>query len=118
MFDVFRFVWFAVRTFLGAILLTLCAYVALWALAKVHSALAGNADPDAALRLVNAYNSQRIKQDRKPSAVTATGAKGCGSARRISFQPVRTGWKPFLRDASLSGAPEIRQWKRKTWKAA
>jgi hypothetical protein len=26
MFDVFRFAWFAVRTFFGVILLTLCAY--------------------------------------------------------------------------------------------
>ena len=80
MFDVFRFARFAVRTFLGLILLTLCAYVALWAFVKVHSALAGNADPDAALRLVNAYDSRRIAQDRKPNDVTPTGANDCGSA--------------------------------------
>ena len=75
MLDVFRFAWFAVRTFFGVILLTLCAYVALWAFVKLHLATPGHADPDATLRLVNAYNSWRIGQDRKPNDVTPTRAR-------------------------------------------
>jgi hypothetical protein len=82
--DVFRFAWFAFRTFFGVILLTLCAYVALWALVKVHSATAGNADSDATSRLVNAYNSGRIGQDRMPNAVTPTKARDCNSARAVA----------------------------------
>ena len=81
MFDVFRLAWFAVRTFFGVILLTLCAYVALWAFVKVLSSRPGNADPHATLRLVNADNRQTIGADRKPSAITPSGAKDCGATR-------------------------------------
>jgi hypothetical protein len=56
--DVFRFAWFAIRTFLGLIALVLALYGALWLFVKVDSALRGDADPDAALRRVNLYNTQ------------------------------------------------------------
>jgi hypothetical protein len=57
MFDVFRFAWFAVRTFFGLIGLALALYGALWLFVRVDSALRGNADPDAALRRVKLYNT-------------------------------------------------------------
>jgi hypothetical protein len=56
-FDVFRFAWFAVRTFFGLILLLVALYGALWLFVEVDSALRGNADPDAALRRVKLYNT-------------------------------------------------------------
>ena len=59
MFDVFRFAWFAVRTFLGLIGVVLTLYGALWLFVKLDSTLRGNADPDAALRRVKLYNSVR-----------------------------------------------------------
>jgi len=58
-FDVFRFAWFAVRTFLGLIGVVLTLYGALWLFVKLDSTLRGNADPDAALRRVKLYNSVR-----------------------------------------------------------
>jgi len=69
--DVFRFAWFAVRTFAGFVLLVLTIYAALWVFVKIDSMATRNADPDAALRLVKAYNAQRIGQVRKPRACTA-----------------------------------------------
>ena len=48
MFDVFRFAWFAVRTFLGVIALVLTLYLVLWLFVKVLSAAPAN---DAALNL-------------------------------------------------------------------
>ena len=58
MLDVFRFAWFAIRTFLGLIALVLALYGALWLFVKVDSDLRGDADPDAALRRVNLHNAQ------------------------------------------------------------
>jgi hypothetical protein len=56
-FDVFRFAWFAVRTFLGLIALVVTLYGALWLFVKIDSTLRGDADPDAALRRVKLYNT-------------------------------------------------------------
>ncbi len=83
MLDVFRFAWFAVRTFAGFVLLVLTIYAALWVFVKIDSMATRNADPDAALRLVKAYNAQRIGQVRKPRAVPPAGANDCGAARRV-----------------------------------
>ncbi len=57
MFDVFRFAWFAVRTFIGLIALVITLYGALWLFVKVDSAQRGNSDPDATLRRVKLYNT-------------------------------------------------------------
>ena len=45
MLDVFRFAWFAVRTFLGVIALVLALYAALWLFVKVLSLAPGGTDP-------------------------------------------------------------------------
>ena len=63
MFDVFRFAWFAVRTFLGLIALVLTLYGALWLFVKVDSTLRGNADPDAALKRVMSYNARELSRE-------------------------------------------------------
>jgi hypothetical protein len=42
-FDVFRFAWFAVRTFFGVIALVLVMRGALWTLVKLHSAAMAHA---------------------------------------------------------------------------
>jgi hypothetical protein len=60
MLDVFRFAWFAVRTFFGVIGFVLTLYAALWLFVKIQSAAPANADPGAALRRVNSYNSQGV----------------------------------------------------------
>lgn len=64
MLDVFRFAWFAVRTFFGVVALVLSLYAALWLFVKILSAAPGNDDPDAALRRVKAYNAPRGHTDR------------------------------------------------------
>jgi len=69
--DVFRFAWFAVRTFAGFVLLVLTIYAALWVFVKIDSMATRNADPDAALRLVKAYNAQRIGAGPKAAGCTA-----------------------------------------------
>jgi hypothetical protein len=46
-FDVFRFAWFAVRTFFGIIALVLVMRGALWTLGKLHSAAMAHAKPAA-----------------------------------------------------------------------
>jgi len=72
MFDVFRFAWFAVRTFFGVCALILVAHTALWLFVKIHSMGPGNADPDAALRRVKSYRAQAIRQERP----TDRGSRG------------------------------------------
>jgi hypothetical protein len=81
MFDVFRFAWFAVRTFFGVLALILFAYGALWLFVKIHSMGPGNADPDAALRRVKSYDAQQTGRDRTAPAVAPTGAGACGAAQ-------------------------------------
>lgn len=44
MLDVFRFAWFAVRTFFGVVALVLSLYAALWLFVKILSAAPGNGD--------------------------------------------------------------------------
>jgi len=48
--EVFRFAWFAVRTFFGVIAFVLALEAALWAFVKIHSTLMSNADTDTALK--------------------------------------------------------------------
>ena len=72
MFGVFRFAWFAVRTFAGFVLLVLTLYAAMWAFVKVDSMATRNVDYDAALRLVKSYNARMSGQNRKPQAVPPT----------------------------------------------
>jgi hypothetical protein len=74
-FDVFRFAWFAVRTFAGFVLLVLTLYAAMWVLVKIHSIATSNVDPDAALRCVKSYNAQAIGQDRPTNG--GSRALGC-----------------------------------------
>jgi len=80
MLDVFRFAWFAVRTFFGVGALLLALYAAMWVFVKIHSSAMGNVDPDAALRRVMSYNAQGIKQVRK----TQGGTDSCGSDRVVT----------------------------------
>jgi hypothetical protein len=80
MLDVFRFVWFAVRTFLGVIALVLALYAALWLFVKVDSTLRGNVDPDAALRRVKLYNAQAGTQRREADPASPAATKGCNPA--------------------------------------
>jgi hypothetical protein len=80
MFDVFRFAWFAVRTLLGLIGLVLTLYGALWLFVKVDSTLRGNADPDAALRLVKSYNAQARMEKRKAQPHSPAATQDCNTA--------------------------------------
>jgi hypothetical protein len=73
--DVFRFAWFAVRTFAGLVLLVLTLYAAMWAFVKILSAAPGNDDSGATLRRVKSYNALRIGQERKPQAAPPTRAR-------------------------------------------
>ena len=69
--DVFRFAWFAVRTFLGVVALVLAAEAAMWLLVKTHSMATANVDPDAALRGVISYSAPAIRhKDRRAPAVS------------------------------------------------
>ena len=85
MLDVFRFAWFAVRTFFGVGALLLALYAAMWVFVKIHSSAMGNVDPDAALRRVMSYNAQGIKQVRKTPVVPQSGTNNlrCGSTRHL-----------------------------------
>jgi len=68
--DVFRFAWFALRTFAGFVLLVLTLYAALWAFVKIDSMATRNVDHHAALRLVkvadhrNEVRRSRVEHDR------------------------------------------------------
>lgn len=64
MFDVFRSACFALRTFLGFVLLVLTVYAAMWVFIKIDSMATRNPDPDATLRLVKSYNPKRTGQHR------------------------------------------------------
>jgi hypothetical protein len=56
MLDVFRFAWFAVRTFAGFVALVPVLYAVLWLFVKILSAAPGTDDHGAALRRVKSYN--------------------------------------------------------------
>ena len=85
MLDVFRFAWFAVRTFLGVIALVLTLYVALWAFVKLLSAAPDNADPHGALQRVKSYNAQAMRlQDRKAAAVPPPGWSDCSAVPGVT----------------------------------
>lgn len=81
MFDVFRFAWFAVRTFLGFVLLVVAAYGALWLFVKILQAAPGNDDPDAALRRVNSYNARAAARDRAGRALPLEATGPCPESR-------------------------------------
>jgi len=57
MLDVFRFAWFAVRTFFGVIALALALEGAMWALVKVQSMAAGNSNLPTTSQRANAHNA-------------------------------------------------------------
>ena len=75
MFDVFRFAWFCLRTFIGLIGLILALYGALWLFVKIDSARSGNADPDAALQRVKLYNAQAGTHEGKAQPPTPAARK-------------------------------------------
>jgi len=80
--DVFRFAWFAVRTFAGFVLLVLTLYAAMWTFVKIDSMATRNLDHDAALRLVKSYNAQTSGQNRKGQAVPPTSVHTPNSGLR------------------------------------
>ncbi len=73
MLDVFRFAWFAVRTFIGVVALVVALDVALWVFVKIHATAMASTDSEAASRRVNSYNKQAMRE--------ATG--GCGEGRSL-----------------------------------
>jgi len=81
MFDVFRFAWFAVRTFIGVILLVVTLYAALWLFVKILSAAPGNGDPGAGLRRMNSYNAQTAAKDRAVPATPQDRSTRCSESR-------------------------------------
>ncbi len=74
MLDVFRFAWFAVRTFFGIGLLILAVETSMWMLVKVHSMATGNLESDAALRRVTSYNTAGIGHKDRPGAPVSSGS--------------------------------------------
>ena len=72
--DVFRFAWFAVRTFFGIGLLILALEASMWMFVKVHSMAMGDVEPDAALRRVNSYNASAIRHKDRPAAAVSFGS--------------------------------------------
>ena len=88
MWDVFRFAWFAVRTFFGVCLLILALYAALWGFVKFHSALAPKGDPDAALRRVMSYNARGgTRADWNATLVSPGARKDCSGTRVACERP-------------------------------
>ena len=81
MLDVFRFAWFAVRTFFGVIALVLTLYLALWLFVKVLSAAPGNIDQDSGLGRVKSYNAQAASQERSTRAVAHDRSGACSKSR-------------------------------------
>ena len=81
MLDVFRFAWFAVRTFFGVIALVLTLYAALWLFVKLLSAAPG-VDPEAALGRVKFYNAKANARERVTADVPHAPAGACAESRR------------------------------------
>jgi hypothetical protein len=75
-FDVFRFAWFAVRTFMGVIALILAAYAAMWLFVRIHSVAMRNEDPNAALNRVKSYYAQ-VGQGRNPASSSPSESSDC-----------------------------------------
>lgn len=82
MLEVFRFAWFAVRTFFGVIALVLALEAALWAFVKIHSTLMSNADSDAALKRVMTYNAPAIRRPDQGAAALFGHGSDCRTSRR------------------------------------
>jgi hypothetical protein len=81
--EVFRFAWFAVRTFFGVIALVLALEAALWAFVKIHSTLMSNADSGAALKRVMTYNAPAIRRPGQEAAVASLDHRSdCRASRR------------------------------------
>jgi hypothetical protein len=79
MLDVFRFAWFAVRTFAGFVLLVLTLYAALWLFVKILSAAPGTDDHGAALQRVKSYSmpASRPKNSKGRPGASLGGASPC-----------------------------------------
>lgn len=80
MFDVFRFAWFAVRTFFGVIALVLALYAALWVFVKILSAAPGNDAAGAAIRRANSDSGQAVRRD-GAAPVVPLDRGGCSETR-------------------------------------
>jgi hypothetical protein len=102
--EVFRFAWFAVRTFFGVIALVLALEAALWAFVKIHSTLMSNADSDAALKRVTTYNAPGIGDPDREAAASLGHRSDCRASRRdcgpISSFGDRYYWEQPLKELS------------------
>jgi len=107
--EVFRFAWFAVRTFFGVIAFVLALEAALWAFVKIHSTLMSNADTDTALKRVMTYNAPAIgRPDREAAAAASLGhGTDCRASRR-DWADIEL-WGPLPLGTSAEG---WRYWKR------
>ena len=65
MLDVFRIASFAVRTFFGVVALVVTLEAALWVFVKIHAAAMASTDSEAALRRVNSYNAQAMREAKR-----------------------------------------------------
>ena len=77
---VFRFAWFALRTFFGVLALILAAYGAMWLFVRIHSVSMPNEDPDAALSRVKSYNAQ-VDRGRDPASSSPNQSSDCRTGR-------------------------------------
>lgn len=75
MWELWRFVGFAIRTFLGLIALALIAYGALWLFVKGTSLVPGRGNPDDALKRVQSYNNAIVTERNMRAAPTNTPDK-------------------------------------------
>ena len=92
MFDVFRFAWFAVRTFFGILLLVLVLRGALWTLVKLHSAAMAHAKPAAATYRVPA-SSASITTPQSPNSRRTCVHRQAGPCSSAYFSPSGTGFQ-------------------------
>ena len=81
MLHVFRFAWFAVRTFFGVIALVLGLYAALWLFVRVLSAAPGNPGPAAALGRVRSYNAPATGREQTTVAAPNDNSSACPESR-------------------------------------
>jgi hypothetical protein len=77
---VFRFAWFAMRTFFGVLALILVAHAAMWLFVRVDSMSMRNADPNAALERVKSYNAQ-VDRGRDPAGSSPSQTSNCRTGR-------------------------------------
>lgn len=86
MLELWRFVWFTIRTFLGLIGLALFAYGALWVFARGTSLVPGRGNPDDALKRVQSYNNA-IVAERNRRAGSLNAEDKCSSGQGPACKP-------------------------------